>query len=750
MAKRIGPKTGAFVEQMAAEGRSKWAQVRKTADVILKSQEFKRVAQAARIFDRTSMTDSDGNDFRVSRGHILTLGMMIESARLPEAIAAMKADPKNGYKNFLKTIANEDERKAVNQMLHGYLYDPKTKKMTLDRRQGFQIDEHAWWGRRVETEWQFTPEQLVQQVKSKMDDSLRAMVPHVLGYYNAVGKPALDEYNRIQGVNLPMIPMYVPQVRIRERRGEKLAMSEDEQQYLVDNQGTVMHPGGVEHYRADVGIEANGNLSNKALVNERTFSNSPFLILATPDLMIRHADDSARYTGWKHVATRLENVLGSGPNATAIRQKHGPDFDEVLQRGIKSISGQTDRPTGLEATLNALLGRAARYMMTNPRVIAYQGLSASQFIPYFGGRAIASALRQKATREGNRIADLVRNSQSGAQLWIRFNDANVERTYVDESGFANRWMAHTGTGPTGRFSGPRHVIQQVANFASRAMARSDKWAIDIGAIAAFNKAKAANPTLTDEQVAEIAAKELTPMVDASQTGTNPLYMTDIRRSNHWAQKIFGFLSGGTSIVWNQFEGAMLDLRNAANPSQRMAASRKVASTITGIAIQAALIAVLKTALSGKPKGKDDDGEDDDEETLNRELTYNMMESLVSSLPGGQNYSAETMTVLATALDHPDMRRRFGFLSGQTPDSAPFRWLTKAAQGLNQMLRSYSTEDMTDEEREKLREYAENNLVRAAKEGADMALGINLFGTARLAQGVYDARLKAVYEKLTGK
>jgi hypothetical protein len=707
------------------------AQVEKKAQEVIESKEFGRLFRESNPYDTAQMKDSESHSFKTDRRSVMYLNGLIKQAKLREALPWVKRDGEAGLKAFIKEVERTKGKataKHVAMSLRGFFYKTDASGRQVfdaNHKQVFKLSRPGLIKPMLNARYMFTAQDLLDQVDRATDARMRAFIdsPLVRKVFDDAGEAQLRERDRKAGKVVPegrhpdMIENYFPQIRdfTDEATAERMARNGE-----TEGPSYSWHPAGLElNQDLDVTTESN---------KKRQFSTAGFVVMGIDDLIYRHVQDAARFVGYSAMADKYKEAL-SDPSIRANMDEHHPNTWNKLYEAIAALEGPTQRPGELDSLFNSVLGRSAKLFTQSMRVIAYQPWSYIMYSPRYGFARTNGAVPKVVTPEGRRIIEMVTGGGAGSSLWLRYHHAAFERTYLDESPFANRMAAATGARKTGALGAVRHANQWIADSFVRALSRSDRLAINIGAIAAFEHFKALNPGKSDAEIAEMAARDLSMATLESQTSTNPLYMTSARRSTRTLDKVLSFMSGSTSATYNQFVRTLWDIRE--NPASQEA-WQQFSKTAVAMVLQALAIAGMRFIASGRPSGDDDDEKEGREL---REFTYNTVESLVSVLPLGQSLlSPEVMKQIAIVFNHPDMRRRFGFLADKSVADIPTEAIGDIGGAWERMLRAKFDTSLSERERKRTMEAAVNRLQRGAARLSDLATGINLFGNMRLIEG----------------
>jgi hypothetical protein len=720
--KMMGKKIGDRMEQEAYEAGTKAAGILKRARNYWRGADFRAAANRARLMDNETVKDTGGRTVNMSRGQRAYMYSMARQARLAEVVPILRQG-ENAYMRWLDGVERaegKETRRMLRQLHYGLFY--RDGKFDPTFAQDWKIERQGVLSRIVEPRFQFTAADLLKLANST-DADIRAFVEASDAYWNDVGRDALDLADVMAGREVTprdqphpkAFRFYVPQQRLYRDGQTK------DDAGVIDIMARRAHRLGMD---LDMDVEGR-NTTTK----DRQFSKSGFVVAGLQDVMARFAEDSAKFAGYGAFQQRWREALDQ--NEIGITQRFGKSYYDNMREAIAKLAGPTEVANWFEEMFNASLGRLAKVVLMTPRVWLYQVTGYAAYAPYFGLGNIHRAIPISMTAEGRRISSLIRNSAKGAQIWMRENDAAIERTYMDESMYGNVFAAETGIRPSGKVGAARAALQHVANWGVKRMSEFDAAATSIGSIAAFYHLQQMNPGKTEAELVEMAAEAMSKAILTTQPSVNPLYMIRARRSSSTILKVLAFLSGGTSAIYNQSRLALHEFTK--NP--RDAEVRKMfANTMAGAFIQAAIIAGLRTILSAKPKGDDDR----EKELRNaRNFSYNLVESIVSLLPAGQTWSAESMHALAVLMDHPDQRRKFGFLADRRTMDAPFKWLDLSSRALTQATSAQTDRTLTEAQKRIRMESSKRLAKQAARELADFGLGINVFGNERLIRGLLE-------------
>jgi hypothetical protein len=715
LARIIGKETHAKYLKDAVEADILNSGAMRELITLRQSPEHIKLARGANLLRRLAAEDSDGLKFTTTRSSIATLHMTLKAARLSEGLLAARSGER-AYQSYLDGIQRtegKDVRRSVAQMQQPFMYRPEVRDnndkvitkaaFAPDTKVTMRMDIGGVFGRK-RTNYEFKGSDLLRMVETNADDSIRAYADNLQKIFDRGYDLMAESFRRNNPGKEPPKKMwyYVPQRRID-----------------YETQSSGAQAGAAERRRRHrLGVELNPDLAETESTNARKFSKAGFVIEPIHALVADYTTDVSHYVGYTKMANEWKAALEDLGTREAITGNHGEGLYKGLYSAIASTEGPTEITTTLERLFNTVLGRAARVMLATGRVIMYQPVSYMAYAPRYGMARVMTSPRRALTAEGRRIIEMVRNSKNGAPIWERHTRSTVERLYTDETTSGNEYIADTGIRKPGAGGEVRHWLQWLADRGPVLLSRSDSLAVNSGAIAAFEFFKERNPGMSDADIANMAARDLYEQTVQTQTTRSPLFTTEARRSRSLMPKLLTFMSGGTSATYNQLWGSGLDLfrKGGSTPENVSNFSKTIITAMT----QAAVIAAIRTMYSGRPKG-----DDDDDENATREFGYNVAESIVSLLPAGQSYSSATMAFAATVFDHPDMRRRFGFLASREVQDAPFRGLALAGKGVEQLIRADRSGDLSEKQRDILRENGIKNIKKSIWTTGDLLLGVSL-------------------------
>jgi hypothetical protein len=703
--------SGVALRQIA-DGRNKEASIILDAKAILENSH--KLTKAANLGRKDFIKDHNQEPIRdFTTGNRVQLASYARSVFLDRLIGLDTA----GIKAEIKKIALEQARgdeplaKQYSKAIDATVYSLMGSQKTKDGKKEVTFDPDMPRSYFIKTrsgthEYKFTAREL-NHIYRTLGNEQKAWIEGVQDKVYAMTGVRLGvaygENNN--GKSLGLLPIYIPQV--------KNYTPETREQKITD--GSVENPMTHSMMRETLIAMDADSLS---AVHSRKYSDAGLMMIPAQDLLMRHVNDTASYVGMDKFFNEWKSAIDD--NKADIINYFGDDAYNTARTELINAEGVKDTSMKIyEKIANSIVGRMSAVVLKDPFVMMYQPISSIYYGRYFGMDNFGKALKDLSNPATAKDVKEVR--KYAASLYLRYKQAMVETPYFSGKGYyGKQFEADSKTD---------NIVSKLARFTDKGMAKTDKFAIDIGIATALNYVRKNNPELRGEALYREAATQASMASHMTQVSGDPLFMSELRQSKNIIPRTISYMTGSLSAAFNL---ASRDLTAAyRDPSPENI--KNLATTATLMLAETLAISFIKHArrsLLGR-------GAPDDEW-----LIWDVTKGMLEYLAGVQNigpYAESLIAAVASKITENEdtekaRKTRASIASWRASRGGAYESSVQPAKDLFSGLYGMAT---ADGDESKLKD-SYINVGKAVWRIGDMATKENTFGWANTVKDFMDA------------
>jgi hypothetical protein len=614
----IGPQ----YDRDATEAKQKIDRVTRKAVDRLESKKAKRLAKAAQLNkdSKLSYTDDLGRKVTLNRGEEMDLVMSSIGADLRKVVELWRSGGDAAVKAYIDALPDAKharieafafmgKSKADNMLI----YDPNTK-ITFEVERGT-----------VKHRIQLTARELAD-IERNADTSLKSLADGVFRpIIDQDLAPAMQEtYLSTNAEMLPMLRNYWTRIRDYSKltKEEQLALTG-----MTERDFHVLQ--GEGHRETLYGTD----MDNLSKIQERqligAYENSPIIIRSAESKLMGLVHDSARYAGGNIFFNTWKAALSNQDTRRAIEDRVGKQAYENLYKAIEAKEGVVDTTsTWFDKMFETGLGKFTKVILQSFETALRQTASIHMAAPEIGHNNLRYGIANLFTARGRE--DIKELLKYAADMDMRRRHFRVEMPFHSDKGRGGKeFEMWTGTG--GFIS---RMDRKSDWYAKQLTGRGDRKTVDAIGLGVLNKMRRANPGMSKAELYEKAAMEWSRVVNITQVSSDPLFMSEWRRSKSPIKRMFAYMSGAQNAVFSQLSSAISDYSAGVKGSDK-----KLAEVLFATAMQTLHLTAIAYAARRIRKGEDE---------ANERIMYDGISNFFGMLPGSSMTIPTMMQFLSNA------------------------------------------------------------------------------------------------------